>query len=405
MYSWYKKRKQRKLLRDTVSQTRHVLHADDDVLSEDQKKALQGVLDKGMVLQEKEQYSAAAEYRVEASRKIQLHAPKYRSCRMREILDILAVACMVAFGIRGLFAQPFKIPTSSMQPTLFGIHYIEDEVIKTPYPLSLIIYSAVPAKAVIQEDGKLNLDSISRSGDAGFVTKALFGSASFVIGNTRYTLPGTLEKIADYTQLSQEHTYRKGETLSNGWLSLGDHLFVDRFSHHFADFRRGEIVVFNTEGITDSGMPLAGFYYIKRLAGLPGDTLRIDGNQLMVKPAGANEFKPVQELAAAFKKVYSMKGGYQGHLNAVGSGRGRFLGTPSDEFVVPEDSYFMLGDNSLFSSDSRIWGIVPRRNMVGRAGFVFWPFTRRWGLPDHSEPIQVPTTGNVGNTFPQMSLQ
>lgn len=408
MFNWNKKRKQRKNLRDSISQVRHILHADDDILSDSQKETLRQLLESGEKISERDQTSAIDNYRAEVKAKIRTAAPRFRSCRMREILDILAVVCMIAFGLRGLFAQPFKIPTSSMQPTLFGTHYMEKEVVNTPYPLSFLISSAVPAQATIQSNGQLDTYSISetaRFAGATLPGKLFFGYSSFIIGDTGYSLPGAWPKVYDYTRLDPNREYKKGELLADGWMSLGDHLFVDQVSHHFYDFKRGEVVVFNTSGITDNGKSLAGYYYIKRLAGLPGDTLRIERDQLMVKPKGESEFKKVQDLAPAFKKVYSGMGGYQGHLNFVGTGPCRYLGTPTAEYVVPEDCYFMLGDNSLFSSDSRVWGPVPRRNMVGRAAFVFWPFTRRWGIPDHAQPIQVPTSMPQGNTFPQMALQ
>jgi signal peptidase I len=51
----------------------------------------------------------------------------------------------------------------------------------------------------------------------------------------------------------------------------------------------------------------------------------------------------------------------------------------------------MLGDNSESSSDGRYFGPVPRENIVGRACFVWWPFSRRWGLVDRAEPLSEPT--------------
>ena len=73
-----------------------------------------------------------------------------------------------------------------------------------------------------------------------------------------------------------------------------------------------------------------------------------------------------------------------------------------DGFEVPKDSYFMMGDNSKNSLDSRFWGTVPRKNIVGKALFIFWPISRRWGLTDRAEAIQRPT--NI-NSLKSMQLQ
>ena len=82
----------------------------------------------------------------------------------------------------------------------------------------------------------------------------------------------------------------------------------------------------------------------------------------------------------------------------------RLFGAESD-YVVPEDHYFMLGDNSAFSLDSRFFGAVPRHNLVGRSWFIFWPFSRRWGLTDRLEPLDHPTGTALRGTFPVMYKQ
>ena len=58
----------------------------------------------------------------------------------------------------------------------------------------------------------------------------------------------------------------------------------------------------------------------------------------------------------------------------------QYLTTPTERFTVPPHSYFALGDNSYNSSDSRYWGIVPEKNVIGRGFVVYWPFSSRWGF-------------------------
>jgi signal peptidase I len=340
----FQRRKLKKKLRQFKVQVNYILHNDDDILSGSQKSGLQALAaetdsvkfdnagDAGKMLDEGQQKLARL-----------IHHKKFPV--LREYLDIIAVAVVVAFGIRGVFFQPFKIPTSSMQPTLYGVHHISqnDTIAKFPPILQYLLFSA----------GK---------------------------------------------------TDPYGATVSSGWYSLGDHLFVDRYSHHINGLNRGDVVVFNTEGVVGpDGNRLAdkGYYYIKRLVGLPGDTLKIVDNKLYVKPAGENDFRPVTDFSPKFDKVYSGKGGYQGHRNAKPfMGEGEFC-------VVPEDSYFMMGDNTAYSYDSRYWGIVPRKNIVGKASVVFWPFSRRWGLVDRQPPLDVPTgpPDYEDRTFKSMSLQ
>ena len=84
---------------------------------------------------------------------------------------------------------------------------------------------------------------------------------------------------------------------------------------------------------------------------------------------------------------------------------GHHLAAPGSEYVVPEDHYFMMGDNSQFSLDSRFFGAVPRENLVGKAWIVFWPFSRRWGRIDRVGPVDAPTGEARRGTFPVMYRQ
>ena len=209
----------------------------------------------------------------------------------------------------------------------------------------------------------------------------------------------------EYSGLEENQFCRKGDIKADGFLSMGDHLFVERFSIYLSPPERGEVMIFTTDGLMVGGEPLSassGFYYVKRLAALPGDTVRLKDNQLYVKPAGEKEFKPIQILAPRSAKLYSGKGGYQGHLSVMDNYR---LFGAEEDYVVPADHYFMLGDNSAFSLDSRFFGAVPRSNLVGRSWFIFWPFSRRWGRTDRLPPLDIPTGSPVRGTFPVMSKQ
>ncbi|MBR1952304.1 MAG: signal peptidase I [Lentisphaeria bacterium] len=388
---YLKNRKRKKLLSELVSERR----AGDDLFSSDEKAAFDDVIQK---LRENPDPEEAVKTAEKAMEKIKLpHSTSY----IRNLLDLLLVVGAVAFGLRGLYFQPFRIPTSSMQPTLYGIHYQElgEKVHQLPSFLRGLLFANTRAKAVVTSPGRLDPESLKHK------TGLLFDRTEFTIGNKVYSLPGDPVKVADYALLDPQKEYQPGDVLADGCVALGDHLFVERFSIYLVPPQRGEVMVFTTENLFDSdGTPLeasSGHYYIKRLVALPGDTIKLLDNQLYIRPAGEKEFKKAQAFSPRFEKVYSGKGGYQGHLSDMGVEQI----TSGSEFTVPAGHYFMLGDNSRFSKDSRFFGFVPRRNLVGRAFITFWPFSRRWGLIDNKEPLDVPTGNHRFGTFPVMYKQ
>lgn len=395
-------RKRQKTLRDFIKQVKYILHVNDDIYSRSTRDKLSSLLKEAESIDPGD-FEKSATFMGDAPDRLNDVLPRRSFPLMREYADILAVALCVAFGIRALFLQPFKIPTSSMQPTLFGIHYIKNANTLSPnWPgwLNYLLFSAQRAKLVVKETGELNQDSIYT-----FNRYIMFPWTQFIIGNYRYALPGDAKKVEEYAFKDKKIDFQEGEVACDGWLSLGDHLFVDRYSFHFREPDRGDIIVFNTEGITygDSKLEERGYYYIKRLIGLPGDTLRIKDNMVYVKPKGAVEEKPISKFSSVFEKIYSGNGGYHGHLNKDSSPfvGGQYLTNESETFTVPDDCYFAMGDNSQASFDSRYWGIVPRENLVGRAFFVFWPFSRRWGFVDWAGAMERETNRD----FDSMHLQ
>lgn len=425
LFIFNKRRRLKKELKDFKKHLKHLLHVNDDILADNTKGKLQELLEESNKLDSPNE-SKISEFLKTAPLRATKILPRKTHPMIREYVDIFAVALTVAFGLRALYMQPFKIPTSSMQPTLFGIHYIADQklpdgskpLLNMPSFCQYCLYSTQPAKAEIKRTGKLEVGSIVE-----YNKNVMFTWSRFNIGGSNYNLPGKFyNHVMRYCQMDKKFDtesmiqagilepsrkdylkymkpFQKGEKLCNGWLSLGDHLFVDRFTFQFREPCRGDITVFNTEGLSCRS---TGYFFIKRLIGLPGDTLKIVDNMVYVKAKGAASFKPITEFnIPAINRIYSGKGGYHGHLAERSLADGL-------QVKVAENHYFMMGDNSSRSSDSRYWGQVPRKNIVGRAFFVFWPFSRRWGLADRVSPVDVQTqdadVGRLG-LQPSMSYQ
>ncbi len=323
--------------------------------------------------------------------------PPLRHATIREYIEILVVAFALAFGVRNLFLQPFKIPTGSMQPTLYGIWFTRTDADVTPSVVGRFFdylhYSKRYANVVVQEAGDLEGWQPARP------AIPFFPATIVQIGGMRYRLPGAVDNVLQYAnpklmdcarngRFGQRAHFERGEVLARGYLELGDHLFVNRTRYYFCEPQRGDITVFLTDGITDeNGATLGGRYYIKRLVGLPGDELQIRDHKLYVRRPGSDSFNLVGgDVSPAFPRIYSLRGAYHGYCHFPNS---QYLQDDAATFKVPADQYFMMGDNSENSKDSRFWGTVPRCNLVGRAGFTWWPFLRRWGLVDRAEPLDV----------------
>jgi len=94
--------------------------------------------------------------------------------------------------------------------------------------------------------------------------------------------------------------------------------------------------------------------FIKRLVALPGETVEIKSGTIYINDQPASD--------AIFKQIY--------YYN-----RGDFA-AEGQKIVVPQNCYFVLGDNSLSSKDSRYWGFVPKENLLGKALIIYWPIHR-----------------------------
>lgn len=128
-------------------------------------------------------------------------------------------------------------------------------------------------------------------------------------------------------------------------LEINDHLIIDKISYDVTSPQRGDIVVFNpTKTLEQQNFHEA---FIKRVIGLPGEKVEIKEGKVYVNNS------PLKE----------------GYIEAPPNYQ---WGT----VTVPPNSYLVLGDNRNDSYDSHYWGFVPRKNIIGRAMFRFWPLNR-----------------------------
>src|SRR6266481_2841396 len=220
----------------------------------------------------------------------------------RENCEVILVAIVVAVGIRSYFLQPFKIPTGSMQPTLNGIIGHE---IKAPTPLPSFLQQI----AEFAVRGRNYIDVVSREDDQVLQVEQkkyffFFTFSRLICQNQKFLVYASPETLRHDFNVFPGHTYRRGEVIARGAVDTGDQVFVDKFTYNFVKPHRGDVFVFRTNNIQlISADPEAGQpFYIKRLAGVPGDTLRIDSPLLFVNGKIAEGY--------GFKRVMDARDGY-----------------------------------------------------------------------------------------------
>jgi signal peptidase I len=150
-------------------------------------------------------------------------------------------------------------------------------------------------------------------------------------------------------------------------LQINDRLIIDKVSYHFVEPHRGDIVVFSpTDTLRAQNFRDA---FIKRIIGLPGDTVEVAEGKVYVNG---------EALAENYLQDYP-----------------NYQWGPE---VVPPDQYLVLGDNRNNSFDSHLWGFVPRENIIGRAVVRFWPLNRMGGVGEPQYQEAQPTEGQSPDT-------
>jgi len=138
----------------------------------------------------------------------------------------------------------------------------------------------------------------------------------------------------------------------NPTLQNGEYVLVSRLAYKTGEPQRGDIIVFSFP--IDQSQDL-----IKRVIGLPGETITIQNNEVLV-----NGMK-LEEPYIAQSPVYS------------------------GEWTVDEGQLFVLGDNRNDSKDSHQWGLLPAENVIGKAMVIYWP-PSEWKLVNHTQEMFAP---------------
>jgi len=134
-------------------------------------------------------------------------------------------------------------------------------------------------------------------------------------------------------------------------LEIGDRLVIEKVSYYFRPPQFGDIIVFNPPSQLQEIGYAADQAFIKRVIGQPGQVVEVKKGQVYV------DDQPLFERYIAEEPNYQLL-----------------------PVKVPENSYFVMGDNRNDSNDSHVWGFLPKENIIGRAVFRFWPIERFGGV-------------------------
>lgn len=325
---------------------------------------------------------------------------------LEENVEVMFVAIVIALGLRAYYLQPFRIPTGSMQPTLNGI--VGTPVPKADWPsapVRLAEYVLRGRRYVHVVNDRDRTVAFDGRGNAVYDLQHMhFFSRSMLNFHDskplRLPAPGNpMKEIGLLDALRDAHRngnrLAAGTVLAEGTIDSGDLVLVNKFSYHFRKPKRGEVFVFDTRGIPgiherSEGEQGGGSHYIKRLTGVPGDTLTIQPPNLLIDGKIASELQ-IRQVAEGEGEFAINPGGYtpaDPRELAARPDLRQFLGSTTATLTLRGDDappgmrqYAALGDNTGNSLDSRYWGPVSEFNLVGPAAFSLWPITSgHWGF-------------------------
>lgn len=422
-------KKLRKQSKELISLAQKVIAYRKDLLTGQAQQQISQATDQ-LATAIREQGSSAAQIEAQhqaLGRLLQEHGGMlYGKGFLGSLVEDLLVAVIVIIGIRSFFFQPFIIPTNSMYPTYSGMNSIVYAADEAPSAAMRLLnkvrlgsshYAVKASQAGTVEipffsHAPNSLDYRIRSQQGGLVRYQIVAARKWFgllpTQKRAYTLyvdgqavqlqvpldfnlddvirrrffpdapnladalhnlhrSGALNLAQSKPLLRTDQTVAAGQPVLAFDITLGDALFVDRLSYHFKRPQVGDPFVFRTRNIPgiEGGVDK---YYIKRIGGAGGESIEI-------KEGAIYADGKLRDEVPAFVKNANKEGDYEGYLNLKLLAKGQ-------ELHLPEDKFIALGDNSDNSLDSRSWGFVPDRSVIGKAIFIYYPFTPRWGVAE-----------------------
>jgi signal peptidase I len=378
---FFKIRRSRKELKEILHHARHVRHMHEDVGDPELLAGLKTAEEAGKAARngtDTDAMEAVGDVLCKLCEKV---APLQPQHKIRENVEVLFVAIAAAMAIRAYFFQPFKIPTGSMQPTLYGITVRlaeQGESAILPVRIARFFWKG----EVYLEENNL-FDRIAKIITVGKDYSEFAHADGYIrmrqdhgrvfpdyrdnfdggktitiyIGDTPHVVSQATVRYCRYGEY-----IRKGESLLRGVAKAGDYILVNRMKYNFFPPERGDIVVFDAKDVARDA------YYIKRLVGLPGEIISIDQPYLL-----ADGQKPADPR---FEKIF-LNEKYNGYVYGTpAAGQVPKIGKQGDSIQLADDEFLFFGDNTINSLDGRYFGGVKRERILGTAFFVGMPFDR-----------------------------
>ncbi|MGH7954212.1 MAG: signal peptidase I [Limisphaerales bacterium] len=173
----------------------------------------------------------------------------------------------------------------------------------------------------------------------------------------------TFFRIYKIPTASMSPTIQGNTKRADGTTVSRDHICIERYVYWFSKPQRGDIIVFEAEGISEDQREIYRIppseFYVKRIVGIPGDDLSIQNGHLYNHGQILSQ-PPILAKLEFFNPFTSQV----------------YLINPTNDYKVPDGCYFVVGDNTINSLDSRFYGAVSQNSIIGRVSKIYWPLDR-----------------------------